>query len=127
MNAQENKEFIRRYLEAISGHPKTPELVDQFVAEQPLKDHIAAGEVGFPSYEMLPDMIMAEGDLISVIGRFGGTHTGTFMGIPPTGKTFADVPFHVTYKVQDGKIVDHWLLIDSMTLMQKLGLVPSAA
>jgi predicted ester cyclase len=83
--------------------------------------------LNFLFYEMLPDMIMGEGDLISVIGRFGGTHTGTFLAIPPTGKTFADVPFHVTYKVQDGKIVDHWLLIDSMTLMQRLGLVPSAA
>ena len=48
------------------------------------------------------------------------------MGIPPTGKSFADVPIHITYKVEDDKIVDHWMLFDSADLMQQLGLVPSA-
>lgn len=125
MSAQENKEFIRRYLEAVSGHPKPPALVDQYVAEQPLKDHIAGGEQGFPRYTMDIDMLIAEDDLVSVIGRFGGTHTGPFMGIPATGKTASDVPFHITYRVENGKIVDHWLLMDSAALMQKLGLTPS--
>jgi predicted ester cyclase len=126
MSAEENKKFIRRYLEALNGPPKPPELVDQFVDEQPLKDHIAAGEQGFPSYTLDIDMMVAEDDLVSVIGRFGGTHTGPFAGIPPTGKTFSDVPIHITYRVQGGKIVDHWMLLDSADLMQKLGVVPSA-
>ena len=126
MSAQENKKFIRKYLEAISGNPKPPELVNQFVADQPLKDHIAMGEQGFPAYTMDIDLMVAEDDLVSVIGRFGGTHTGPFMGIPATGKTFSDVPFHVTYRVEGGKIVEHWILLDSADLMQKLGLMPSA-
>jgi predicted ester cyclase len=126
MSAQENKEFVRKYLEALSGHPKPPELVDQFVDEQPMKDHIAAAEAGFPGYELQADQMIAEDDLVSVIGRFSGTHTGSFMGIPPTGKSFSNVPIHITYKVQDGKIVDHWMLFDTANLMQQLGLVPSA-
>ena len=127
MSAHENKEFIRMYLEALSGKPKPPELVEKFVAEQPLKDHIAAGEVGFPSYEIEADKMIAEDDLVSVIGRFSGTHTGPFMGIPPTGKSFSDVAIHITYKVEGGKIVDHWMLTDNTALMQQLGLMPSAA
>jgi predicted ester cyclase len=127
MSALENKEFIRRYLEALSGNPKPPELVEQFVAEQPLKDHIAAGEVGFPRYKLEADKMIAEDDLVSVIGRFSGTHTGSFMGIPPTGKSFSDVAIHITYKIEGGKIVDHWMLTDNMALMQQLGLMPSAA
>jgi predicted ester cyclase len=105
VNAQENKDFIRRYLEALSGKPKTPELVSQFVDEQPLKDHIAAAEEGFPQYELLADHIVAEDDMVSVIGRFGGTHSGSFMGIPPTGKSFSDVPIHITYKVEGGRLL----------------------
>ena len=127
MSAQENKDLIRRYLKAVSGNPKPPELVNQFVDEQPLKDHIAAGEQGFPAYTLDIDMMVAEDDLVSVIGRFGGTHTGPFMGIPPTRKSFSDVPIHITYRVEGGKIVEHWLLMDSADLMQKLGLAPSAA
>jgi predicted ester cyclase len=29
--------------------------------------------------------------------------------------------------VQGGKIVDHWMLIDNMAMMQQLGLIPAAA
>lgn len=126
MSAQENKAFVRRYLEALSGKPKPAELVNEFVDEQPMKDHIAAAEAGFPSYELLAEKMIAEDDLVAVIGRFSGTHTGTFMGIPPTGKSFSNVPIHITYKVENGKIVDHWMLFDTADLMQQLGLVPSA-
>lgn len=126
MSAQENKDFIRRYLEALSEKTKPPELVDQFVAEQPLKDHIATYERAFPEYEMDIEKMIAEDDLVSVIGRARGTQKGPLMGMPSTGKSF-DVPFHITYKVEGGKIVDHWLVLDTAAFMQQLGLIPSAA
>lgn len=126
MSAQENKEFIRTYIEAISGKPKPPELANQFVDEQPLKDHIAMNEAAFPEYEMHIEKLIAENDVVSVIGRAGGTHKGVFMGMPPTGKSW-DVPIHITYRVRDGKIVEHWMVIDTMAFMQQLGLVPNPA
>jgi len=126
MNAQENKEFIRKYIEAISGKPKPAELVDQYVAEQPLKDHIAMNEAAFPGYEMHIEKLIAEGDLVSVIGRANGTHKGPFMNVPPTGKTW-DVTIHITYRVEGEKIVEHWMAIDTAAFMQQLGLIPSAA
>lgn len=94
MNAQENKVFIRAYIEAISGKSKTPALVNPYVAEQPLKDHIAMNEAAFPGYEMRIESMMAEDDLVSVIGRAGGTHKGQFMDMQPTGK-FLHVPIHI--------------------------------
>ena len=126
MGAQENKEFIRRYLETISGQPKTEELLNQFIAEQPLKDHIALYEASFPRYEMHIEKMVAEDDLVSVIGFARLTNTGPFMGNPPTGKTF-DLPFHITYRVEGGKIVEHWLIADSAVFMQGLGLAPNTA
>ena len=126
MNAQENKEFIRKYIEAISGKPKPPELVDLYVAEQPLKEHIAMNEAAFPEYEMHIEKLIAEDDLVSVIGKAGGTHRGPFMGMPPTEKSW-DVPIHITYRIEGGKIVDHWMVIDTAAFMQQLGMIPSAA
>ena len=123
MNAQENKEFIRAYLEALSGKPKPPEIVDQYVAEQPLKDHIAMNEAAFPSYELRVEQMIAEDDLVSVIGRASGTHKGPFMGMPPTGKSW-DVPLHITYRVKNSKIVEHWLVLDTAAFMQQLGMIP---
>ena len=125
MTAQENKEFIRTYIEAISGKPKPPELVDLYVAEQPLKEHIAMNEAAFPEYTMHIEKLIVEDDLVSVIGRAGGTHKGPFMGMPPTGKSW-DVPIHITYRVEEGKIVEHWMVIDTAAFMQQLGLIPSA-
>ena len=124
MNAQENKEFIRRYFEALGGKPKPPELVDQYVAEQLLKDHIAIYEAAFPEYDMRIEQLIAEDDLVSVVGRGSGTHKGPFMGMPPTGKTW-DVPLHITYRVKDGRIVNHWLVVDTAAFMQQLGMLPS--
>jgi predicted ester cyclase len=126
MNAQENKDFIRRYAEAISGKPKPASLVDQFVAEQLLKDHIAGYEEACPGYRLDFSMLIAEDDLVSAIGTASGTNTGPLMGMPPTGKSF-EVPVHITYRIADGKIVEHWMLVDNLAMMQQLGLVPSAA
>ena len=124
MNTQENKDFIRTYVEAISGKSKPSELVEQYVAEQPLKDHIAMNEAAFPCYEMRIEQMIAEDDLVSVIGRATGTHKGPFMGMPPTGKTW-EVPIHITYRIEGGKIVDHWMVIDTAAFMQQLGMIPS--
>ena len=124
MSTQENKEFVRKYFEALSGKPKPPELVDQYVAEQPLKDHIAMNEAAFPGYTLSVELMIAEDDLVSVIGRASGTHKGPFMGMPPTGKSW-DVPLHITYRVKDGKIIEHWLVLDTAAFMQQLGMIPS--
>ena len=126
MSTQENKDFVRRYLEAISGKPKPESVVNLYVAEQPLKDHIAMAEAGFPLYSIDIEELIAEGDLVSVRGRLRGTHKGPFMGTPPTGKSI-DAPIFLTYRIAGGKIVDHWMLVDNAAIMQQLGLVPSAA
>ena len=124
MNTQENKEFIRKYFEALSGKSKPPELVDQYVAEQLLKDHIAMYEAAFPGYELRSEQMIAEDDLVSIIGRASGTHKGLFIGMPPTGKSW-DVPLHITYRVRDGKIVEHWMVVDTAAFMQQLGMIPA--
>lgn len=126
MTTEENKEFIRRYLDAINGKPKTESVVRLFVAEQPLIEHILVAEAGLPLYRIDPEEIVAEGDLVSLRGKIRGVHQGTFMGVPPTGKE-VDFAIFITYKIQGGKIVDHWMLTDNLTMMQQIGLMPASA
>ena len=126
MSTVENKKFVIEYLAAISGKPKPDAVVDRYVAEQPLKDHIAGAEAGFPEYAMEAVDMIAEGDQVAVKARLKGTHLGLFNGIPATGRK-VDLLFHITYQIQDGKIVDHWMVLDSMEMMQQLGLFPQAA
>ncbi len=125
MATEENKAFIRRYLDAINGKPKTESVIRLFVAEQPLIDHILTAEASFPLYRLDAEEMLAEGDLVSLRGKVRGVHNGPFMGLPPTGKP-VEFAIFITYKVQDGKIVDHWMLTDNMTMLQQIGLVPAS-
>ena len=78
---------------------------------------------GFPNAQTTILDTIAEGNKVVVRASSEGTHTGPFLGIPPTGKhakwSFIDIS-----RIADGKIVEHWNETDQMSLMQQLGLVP---
>lgn len=80
----------------------------------------------FPHLEIDIHDIIAAGD--KVVGYFTvtGVHEGRFMGIAPTGRkvTYQEM---VIVRMKDGKIVEHWSVADSLSMMQSLGLVTFAA
>jgi steroid delta-isomerase-like uncharacterized protein len=125
MSAVDNKEFVRRYLDAISGKEKPATLVDQYIAaaDPALKQHIAYAEAAFPCYEMIVEDMLADKDEVAVRFTMRATHTGDYMGIPATGKQVA-VPGIIIYRVADGKIVEHWMQFDAMSMLQQLGVRP---
>ena len=124
MSTSENKEFIQRYLDAINRKPKPESVLRLFIAEQPLIDHILTAEAVMPLYELEVEEMVAEGDLVSLRGWVTGTHLGPIMGIEPTGKPI-HIALFITYKIRDGKIVDHWMLTDNMAMMQQISEVPN--
>jgi predicted ester cyclase len=126
MTAEENKAFVKRYLAAISGKPKPPEVLDRFTTDEELKKHIAGTEAAFPLYRLDPEEIIAEGDLVSVRGSFRGTHKGPFQGVPPTGREISGGLF-ITYRVSGGRITEHWMLVDSLAVLQQLGVLAEPA
>jgi len=52
---------------------------------------------------------------------FTGTHTGTFRGLPPTGRKVRFCGLEINRMV-DGKVAEHWFQMDSVTLFEQLGL-----
>jgi predicted ester cyclase len=121
MSAQANKEFIRNYLEEVSGKPKPEELLRKYITDEHLIEHIMVSEAAFPLYSLDVEETIAEGDLVSIRGFFSGTHLGPFMGVPATDKPFRS-PLFVTYRIAAGKIVEHWMMIDEADLMHQLGI-----
>lgn len=122
MTLDENKTFVRRYLEAVSGRDKPEALLDEYTTDEELKHHIAFFEAAFPNYVVLAEDMIAEGDKVAVRARFQGAHNGDLMGIPPTKKQ-VDVPFQIIYRIADGKIAEHWMSVDQMDLMKQLGVI----
>lgn len=117
-----NKEITRQYLEALH-RDKSPKTLNQYIAEDELKQHIAMYEISLPGYWIEPQEMIAEGDLVNVRGTIHGVHSGPLMNIPPTGKK-VEFSIFITYKFLNGKIVAHWMLVDMMTLMQQIGALP---
>jgi predicted ester cyclase len=59
----------------------------------------------------------------AAFGRQEATHSGTFMGIEPTGKRVT-IRYMDFWKVVDGKITDNWVMVDFPHVMQQLGVDP---
>ena len=120
----QNKEFIIRYFnELAGGAPKTKELLEKYITDKALIGHINFFEPIFPGYEVIADEMTAEDNKVVVKARFKGTHEGDFNGIAPTHRTI-EIPFAISYEIENEKIVHHWMIIDRMAMMEQLGVIP---
>ncbi len=66
------------------------------------------------------------GDMASAQVTITGRHTGEFMGVPATDKSFEIKSIDIV-RFEDGKCAEHWGVTDNMALMQQIGAVPAAA
>lgn len=68
--------------------------------------------------------VVAEGDRVVVRWINTGRHVGEFLGIPPSGRSFS-IPGIDIYRVEDGKLAEHWHVVDNLAMLQQLGVIPS--
>ena len=78
----------------------------------------------FPDLHFTIEELIAEGD--KVAGRYTarGTHKGELMGIPPTNNAISLTVSEI-YRIADGKITEHWVILDALGMMQQLGVIPA--
>jgi steroid delta-isomerase-like uncharacterized protein len=77
---------------------------------------------GFPDIRQHIEDVMAEGDKVVYRSTLQGTHTGDFLGIPPTGKSVKVNDFTLV-KIADGKIGEMWYECNLLEVMQQLGVI----
>jgi steroid delta-isomerase-like uncharacterized protein len=58
-------------------------------------------------------------------GYYTGKHTGMLAGVPATGKTIK-VDFQDVWKEKNGKLVENWVVMDRLGLLQQIGAIPPA-
>ena len=66
--------------------------------------------------------MVAENDLVAYQVIIKGTHKDQFMGIAPTGNKIEIVDTSIK-KIKNGKLAESWGTIDSLGLMQQLGII----
>lgn len=138
--SEQNKATVRRVPEEITSKGKlelidelfSPDFVDHaFVPQlglppgrEGIKQFITMLRAAFPDIDIKVQDTIAEGDKVVVRSIAQGTHQGDFMGIPATGKSVSWPEIHIV-RLADGKIAEHWAIVDRLGMMQQLGVIPS--
>jgi predicted SnoaL-like aldol condensation-catalyzing enzyme len=131
----DNIRVARQFVEEVFAKNR-PELLDEILSSDFTEHHRAiAGNVdglraaiaglhsASPDVEYRLINTIAQDDLVCLQYRSVGTQTGNLGPFPPSGKRF-DVDVVDIFRVQEGKIVEHWSLPDRMAKMEDLGFWP---
>lgn len=104
-----------------TDHSRPPMLPDGL---EGLKQQITIFYEAFPNIWSHVEDVLAEGDRVVVRWTGGGTHQGSFFGLPPTGRSGSTTGIHI-FRVAGDRIVEHWGNSDDLGMMQKIGVIPS--
>jgi steroid delta-isomerase-like uncharacterized protein len=78
------------------------------------QDAVHEEKLAFPDLEMTVDMLVAEGDLVTAVWTFRGTHTHDgYGGLPATGARI-EMRGITVWRIIDGKIRDEWTSFDDL-------------
>jgi predicted ester cyclase len=124
VSIEENNALSNRVAQAIGkgeldvlDELMAPELAEEF------KRDVAKIRRAFPDYAGTNVEQIAEGEKVANRFVFLGTHLGEFEGVTPTGKRVEFVG-HSIDRVVEGKIVESWVEVDMLGVMEQLGVVP---
>lgn len=135
MSTQENKALLRRLFKEVwnEGNLATVDelLAPDYVLHDPaklvrgpegFKAYVSAFRAAFPDLHATIEDQIAEGDKVAM--RFTGhaTHKGEFQGIAPTGKQIMLTGINIQ-RIVDGRIVENWVNLDTLGLLQQLGVI----
>jgi steroid delta-isomerase-like uncharacterized protein len=137
VSTEANKAVVRQWFQAFNDRDSPAEEAARsadFAAHVPgapapldgagWQAFLAAFWAGFPDCRLVLEDLLAEGDRVAARWTFRGTHAGGFLGIAPTGKPVSMSAIEVN-RVADGKVVEHWVALDQLGLLQQLGAVPA--
>jgi steroid delta-isomerase-like uncharacterized protein len=133
-----NKEVILAFLEDVLNQgrvARADDLVQEnFVELDPLPGQAQGREglkaivlslrVSFPDMHWTAKEMVAEGEKVVTRFVWTGTHRGPFLGIPATGRP-VEVKGVVIDRLENGKMAESRILMDTLSLMQQLGVIPA--
>jgi steroid delta-isomerase-like uncharacterized protein len=137
LTTQQNADIVRCFVEEVinegsiesAGKYVWEDVVEQvpFPGQGPglegLKDVLRGMRSAFPDLEFVIAEQVADDD--KVVSRFEwtGTHQGEFLGVPATGRQVR-VWGVVIDRLEEGRIKDTRLIMDTLGLMAQLGVFP---
>ena len=92
----------------------------EFKGVEALRKQVKEHREAFPDWKEKITHIVAENDMVVIHFESSGTNSGNWLGNPPAGKEVHINEFSL-FRVQNGKIVEQWLMPDIFGLRQQLG------
>ena len=135
--AQDNATIIRTFVDEVITQGKidsAAQYVWEDVVEQVplpgqgpglegLKGILRAMRSGFPDIVFSIQEQITENDKVASRFEWTGTHTGAFLGIPATGRTIR-VWGIVIDRLEDGRIKETRIIMDTFGMLTQLGVLP---
>ena len=134
MNEETVKTFVNTFETSVNKNDMAiaealfaPDFVDHspFPRQSPdlagFKAGIAELRKSFPDFNWKTERTVAQGDMLTWAIKFSGTQLGTFMGAPPSNKTFSVDQINII-RFKDGKIAEHWGVLDAVGMRRQLGI-----
>jgi steroid delta-isomerase-like uncharacterized protein len=137
MSVDEIREVGRHFVEEVINKQNLA-AADELVAEnfveldplpgqaqgrEGLKQILAMFFAAFPALHWTVEEDAAEGEKLWSRFTWRGTHRGDFLGVPATGNQ-VEVNGVVIDRIVEGKMVDSRILMNELSLMQQLGVIP---
>jgi len=137
MSTEVNKTIVRRFAQVwgngnldiidelavptlLVKYPIIPQVIK---GKEAFKKLLLGFRSAFPDADIDTGEEIAEGNKVVISWSFSGTHRGTFMGIPPTGKKVKWTGISI-YQIVDGKVIEEKGEEDALGLMRQIGIVP---
>ena len=115
--SESNKQVVRNYMESyaageldMSGYAEDAlihGLLDGYAGSNGLYQLASMVRNAFTEVEQTIDLIMAEGDYVTMRATIENTHTGDIFDMPASGVRFSSEHIHI-YRFENGKIVERW-------------------
>lgn len=135
--ARENAEIVRNFVNEVitrgnieaAGQYVWEDVIEQvpLPGQGPgldgLKDILRAMRSGFPDIVFSIQEQISENDKVASRFEWSGTHKGEFLGIPATGRSVR-VWGIVIDRLEDGRIKDTRIIMDTVGLLGQLGVLP---
>ncbi len=134
--SEQNKAAYRKFIEEaankgnldvideVFGAEFDPHMGPDFRGPEGERQLLGGFRSAFPDLRFDVHDMFAEGDKVVTRWTVSGTHKADFMGIAPTDNKI-EVAGITIIRFAGGKIAEEWASMDTMGMMQQLGVVPS--
>jgi len=137
VSTAQGKSIIRRVLDEAFNQGDLA-VVDELVAPNGISHHLSWGtpanrtglkqliamfRTAFPDLHCTIEDEIIQGDKTAAHWTMRGTHKGLFLGNSPTSKSIS-VKGLIYARIENDQVIENYILIDQMGILQQLGLVP---